>query len=120
MNVEQYKKRFYNLMESELGNVKPLVKEQDEPLPPNQFIIGDFIYEIRKEGDKFFVYRKTNNKLKVGAVFSKAADVYNNEGKGWETEEDAEKNAREYSKLMSDFNDAMEKKQTPSQQTTNQ
>ena len=27
-NIEQYKQRFFNLMESELGNVKPLISEQ--------------------------------------------------------------------------------------------
>jgi hypothetical protein len=28
-NVEQYKKRFFTLMESEMGDVKPLINEQD-------------------------------------------------------------------------------------------
>lgn len=32
MNVEQYRKRFYNLMESTMGNVKPLIKEETGPL----------------------------------------------------------------------------------------
>ena len=30
MNVEQYKKRFYNLMESTMGDVKPLINEIDD------------------------------------------------------------------------------------------
>ncbi len=29
MNVEQYKKRFYNLMESTMGDVKPLITESE-------------------------------------------------------------------------------------------
>ena len=29
MNVEQYKKRFYNLMESTMGDVKPLINEEE-------------------------------------------------------------------------------------------
>jgi hypothetical protein len=33
MNLTEYKKRFYNLMESELGNVKPLINEQGETEP---------------------------------------------------------------------------------------
>ena len=33
-NINQYKKRFYNLMESTLGNVKPLISEQGEPTTP--------------------------------------------------------------------------------------
>ena len=28
-NIEQYRKRFYNLMESTIGNVKPLIKEEE-------------------------------------------------------------------------------------------
>ncbi len=28
-NIEQYKKRFFNLMESTMGDVKPLINEQD-------------------------------------------------------------------------------------------
>jgi hypothetical protein len=28
-NIEQYKKRFYNLMESSMGDVRPLISEQD-------------------------------------------------------------------------------------------
>ena len=30
-NINEYKKRFYNLMESTLGDVKPLISEQNEP-----------------------------------------------------------------------------------------
>jgi hypothetical protein len=29
-NIKQYKKRFFNLMESSMGDVKPLINEQDE------------------------------------------------------------------------------------------
>ena len=28
MNIEQYKRRFFNLMESTIGDVKPLITEQ--------------------------------------------------------------------------------------------
>jgi hypothetical protein len=30
-NINEYKRRFYNLMESTLGDVKPLISEQNEP-----------------------------------------------------------------------------------------
>ena len=30
-NINEYRKRFYNLMESTLGDVKPLISEQNEP-----------------------------------------------------------------------------------------
>jgi len=32
-NIEAYKNRFYNLMESTIGNVKPLISEQEETEP---------------------------------------------------------------------------------------
>ena len=32
-NIESYKNRFYNLMESTIGNVKPLISEQEETEP---------------------------------------------------------------------------------------
>ena len=36
MNIEQYKKRFFNLMESELGNVKPLISERAVIVKPEE------------------------------------------------------------------------------------
>jgi hypothetical protein len=38
-NIEQYKERFYNLMESTMGDVRPLISEQSETspqLPPSE------------------------------------------------------------------------------------
>ena len=29
-NIDQYKKRFFNLLESEMGNVKPLITEDED------------------------------------------------------------------------------------------
>ena len=34
-NITEYKRRFYNLMESTLGDVKPLISEQNEKKIPN-------------------------------------------------------------------------------------
>ena len=36
-NLEQYKSRFYNLMESTMGNVKPLITEDIDYPPAQQF-----------------------------------------------------------------------------------
>lgn len=36
MSLENYKKRFYTLLESELGNVKPLLNEQNQQPAPQQ------------------------------------------------------------------------------------
>ena len=40
MNIDVYKKRFYNLMESTMGNVKPLISEEEcvKLDPPSLFI----------------------------------------------------------------------------------
>jgi hypothetical protein len=32
-NIEKYRKRFYTLMESEMGNAKPLINEEDNNNP---------------------------------------------------------------------------------------
>ena len=34
-NIEQYKNRFFNLMESTIGDVRPLISEQDD-VPPRK------------------------------------------------------------------------------------
>ena len=44
MNIEQYKKKFYNLMESTMGDVKPLISEQS---PVNPMLLDD----IKKNSD---------------------------------------------------------------------
>ena len=35
-NIEQYKNKFFNLMESTIGDVKPLISESQKTLPPIQ------------------------------------------------------------------------------------
>jgi hypothetical protein len=37
-NIEQYKKRFFNLMESTMGDVKPLINEQELTFDKNYFV----------------------------------------------------------------------------------
>jgi hypothetical protein len=34
-NIEQYKKRFYNLMESTMGDAKPLINEEEQSMDEN-------------------------------------------------------------------------------------
>jgi len=36
-NILNYKKRFFNLLESEMGNVKPLISEATGPKPPTDY-----------------------------------------------------------------------------------
>ena len=62
-NLEQYKDRFYNLMESTMGNVKPLINEAvdlgiTEPTA-KQFMdqVGDI---ITKQGAQFIILKQTS------------------------------------------------------------
>jgi peptidoglycan hydrolase-like protein with peptidoglycan-binding domain len=41
-NIEQYRKRFYNLMESTMGDVKPLIVEKDTHVKDFQYMDGKF------------------------------------------------------------------------------
>jgi hypothetical protein len=41
-NIEQYKKKFYNLMESTMGDVRPLIVEKDMHVKDFQYMDGKF------------------------------------------------------------------------------
>ena len=51
MNVEQYKKRFYNLMESTIGDVKPILNEGT--LEPPEVNITDKVLLAAIDGGAF-------------------------------------------------------------------
>jgi hypothetical protein len=61
-NIEQYKNRFFNLMESTIGDVRPLISEQDD-VPPRKEVetitldtpTGKFLMEKGK------IYKMTND-----------------------------------------------------------
>lgn len=71
-NIEQYKKRFYNLMESEMGNVKPLINEDE-----SSFCNWDFLSQCEKpkpiEGFNFLGYIEDNSKN--GMVFTSGVNT---------------------------------------------
>ena len=48
-NIENYKQRFYNLMESTMGDVKPLISEQNSGI----------IYSVQNVNGKFRIFVTT-------------------------------------------------------------
>ena len=60
MNVEQYRKRFYNLMESTMGNVKPLINEIDDMVKKT---FTSRIKEFYKNGDTELRLSNENDKM---------------------------------------------------------
>jgi hypothetical protein len=42
-NIENYRKRFFNLMESTIGDVKPLISEQDPPFDVRKINQSDYM-----------------------------------------------------------------------------
>jgi hypothetical protein len=69
-NIEQYKKRFYNLMESEMGNVKPLINEDD-----SSFCNWDNISACKKPIAGFKFLRYIEDDSKNGMVFTSGVDT---------------------------------------------
>jgi len=52
-NIENYKNRFYNLMESSMGDVKPLINEESagSAIPVNKEVFFD-VYQDDKSSNK--------------------------------------------------------------------
>ena len=69
-NIEQYKKRFFNLMESEMGNVKPLINEDD-----SSFCDWDNISTCKKPIAGFKFLRYIEDDSKNGMVFTSGVDT---------------------------------------------
>jgi len=77
-NIEQYKKRFFNLMESELGNVKPLINEQvhDDRIKDikadfgTKFIINVYSRKMPSNNHKIYVTNKYNQELDPSKLYS--------------------------------------------------
>jgi hypothetical protein len=85
--------RFKSLLESTLGDVKPLVNEQAETkvagpigLPPTQ-------YYIYNKGGKFYIYQ-TNATQKTPILMQGAQ--WNNNGPGYDTQDKAEEIVQKY------------------------
>ena len=51
MSVEQYRKRFFNLMESTMGDVRPLIKES----PSNEILNGEIKYPLKTYNGEYYV-----------------------------------------------------------------
>ena len=74
MNVEQYKKRFYNLMESTMGDVKPLINEIDD------MVKKTFKSRIQKS------YKHGDTELRLSNEEDKMMNSYNlSKEKFWES-----------------------------------
>lgn len=57
-NIDNYKSRFFNLLESKMGDVKPLLNEDDNAKIVTNF---DKKFDYKKEGNNFFYKLKTSN-----------------------------------------------------------
>jgi hypothetical protein len=69
-NIEHYKKRFYNLMESEMGNVKPLINEDE-----SSFCDWDNISKCKNPIKGFEFLRYIEGNSKIGMVFTSGVDT---------------------------------------------
>jgi hypothetical protein len=69
-NIEQYKKRFYNLMESEMGNVKPLINEDE-----SSFCDWDNISTCKKPIGEFKFSGFIEGNPKNGMVFTSGVNT---------------------------------------------
>ena len=75
-SIEQYRKRFFNLMESTMGNVKPLILEQETPpITASEISVygpkdREVKVSIKTGGEGFFDVKVTNESLfKIINVF---------------------------------------------------
>lgn len=64
-NLEKYKSRFYNLMESTMGDVKPLIKE-DIDHPPAQQFFQDVYNSLSKKIPNKVKWDTNKNQIQVG------------------------------------------------------
>jgi hypothetical protein len=65
-NIEQYKKRFFNLMESTIGDIRPLINEQGEPQNSEQNPDSDIKYSFKeKDSDFEYFVKDVNGKFRI-------------------------------------------------------
>ena len=81
-NINQYKKRFYNLMESTLGDVKPLISEQNEPSFMQS--IKNLYRDVFEGGDVDYNYIENSMTTKELAdlIYASLQTGYLDRGKG--------------------------------------
>ena len=98
--INEYKNRFNQLLESQLGNVKPLINEQQTTKGATQtsgatptLVSGPFgkppvQYYVYNSNGKFLIYQ-TNATIKTPTLLS--GTPWNNNGQGYKTKEEAER-----------------------------
>ena len=68
--VEHYKRKFYGLMESSIGNVKPLLSEDYKPCPNEKYATGTKILSTKEE----LKLLKTKEELRQHLIKTKPAN----------------------------------------------
>jgi hypothetical protein len=78
--------RFNQLLESTMGNVKPLIMEQSEKQVAGPFGKPPVQYYIFDKNGKFFIYQ-TNATVKTPTLLQ--GTLWNNNGPGYNTQDEA-------------------------------
>ena len=64
--VEHYKRKFYGLMESTMGNVKPLLSEDYKPCPDEKYTVtGTKILKTKEELKQHLIKTKPANPITI-------------------------------------------------------
>lgn len=84
--INEYRKRFFNLMESTMGDAKPLISEQAAKQVAGPFGVAPLQYYIFDNNGKFFIYQ-TNATVKTPTLLP--GTQWNNNGPGYNTQEEA-------------------------------
>jgi len=64
--VEHYKRKFYGLMESSIGNVKPLLSEDYKPCPNETYTItGTKVLKTKEELKQYLIEKKPSDPITV-------------------------------------------------------
>ena len=85
--------RFKSLLESTLGDVKPLVNEQAETKVAGPIGLPPIQYYIYNKGGKFYIYQ-TNTTQKTPILMQ--GTQWNNNGPGYDTQDKAEEIVQKY------------------------
>jgi len=65
-SVEHYKRKFYGLMESSIGNVKPLLSEDYKPCPNEKYTVtGTKVLKTKEELKQHLIKTKPANPITI-------------------------------------------------------
>ena len=92
-SINEYKDRFFHLLETEIGDVKPIINEQVNSATGETKVAGPFGKDVQKfyifsKGGKFYIYQ-TNASQKTPILMG--GNLWSNTGKGYNTQEEANK-----------------------------